>query len=230
MRGTLYGVGVGPGDPELLTLKAVRLISRCSVIAVPESGGEDNTALSIAKAAVPQLMEKEMIKVPMPMIRDREKLEQSHREAARLLEAFLEKGQDVVFLTLGDSTIYSTYSYLHRLIVQDGYTAQFVPGVPSFCAAAAKLNQPLAEGSKPIHIIPASYDGLDEGLGFSGTRVLMKTGKSMPRVIKALKEQGLLDRTSLVQRCGMEGEQVYPTLQNVPEDASYFSILIVKEK
>lgn len=156
MNPILYGVGVGPGDPELMTVKACRLIRENEVIAVPGKTPRDSVAYQIAVQAVPELADKTLVSVDMPMVRDREELRRYHKAAARQLERWLDQGKNVVFLTLGDPSIYSTFSYLSRIAANDGYSTEMVSGVPSFCAAAARLNMPLAEGSEPLHIFPVT--------------------------------------------------------------------------
>ena len=162
MAGKLYGVGVGPGDPELMTLKAVRLIKECDFVAVPKSGEGEGVAKQIARRAVGEEIfdQKQLVEVAMPMTRDPQLLEESHRQAAEQIEALLDGNKTVVFLTLGDPAIYSTYIYVHKRVQQHGYAVEMVPGVPSFCAVAAKLNISLAEGAQPLHVIPASYQGV----------------------------------------------------------------------
>ena len=157
MTGTLYGIGIGPGDPELLTLKAVRLIRECGVIAVPGRDPRQSVAYRIAVQAVPELEEKEVFAVEMPMVKDPEILNASFQAAAAALEEKLREGRDVAFLTLGDVTIYSTYLYLYRRLEEKGYRTVMVNGIPSFCAAAARLNMGLAERAEELHIIPATY-------------------------------------------------------------------------
>ncbi len=228
--GKLYGLGVGPGDPELMTLKAVRLIRECGVIAVPASGRETNAALEIARGAVPEIEGKELLEVSMPMIRDESMLKESHDKAAEAVIAELEKGRDVAFLTLGDPSIYSTYIYVHDRVRAKGYEAEIVPGIPSFCAVAARLNEGLTEASEALHIIPASYEGLEEALALKGTRVLMKSGKSIGKVKALLQDKDDPLSVKMVERCGMQGERVFERLEDLDEEAGYFSILIVKNK
>ena len=110
MRGMLYGVGVGPGDPELMTLKAVRMIREADVVAVPGEHAKDTVAYQIAVQAVPELETKELLAIYMPMTHDRAKMQENHQKGAKLLEKMLDAGKKVVFLTLGDPTIYSTFS------------------------------------------------------------------------------------------------------------------------
>lgn len=177
MSGILYGLGVGPGDPELLTLKALRLIRENPVIAVPGNDIKASVAYQIVKGAYPKLDEKELIPVAMPMTKDRAVLEDNHNKAADAVESYLKQGKNVVFLTLGDPTIYSTYLYVHKRILERGYQAEIVSGITSFCAVAARLNMGLAEMAEPLHVIPATYkaEEMDELLKLPGTKVLMKS-------------------------------------------------------
>ena len=226
--GTLYGVGVGPGDPELMTIKAVRLIRECDMIAIPASGKE-NVAFEIAKSAVPEIETKEVVELPMPMVRDESKLKNSHDKAAETVIGQLVKGKNIVFLTLGDPSIYSTYIYVHNRVAEQGYNTEIVPGIPSFCAVAARLNEGLTEASEALHIIPASYEGIEEALKLSGTKVLMKSGKSIGKVKELLKNMEKPPTVKMVERCGMQGERVFHQLDDLDEEASYFSILVVKD-
>lgn len=227
MAGKLYGVGVGPGDPELLTLKALRLIKEADVIGVPGENPRDSVAYKIVKDAWEGLEEKTLLAVPMPMTKEKNSLEMSHDAGAALVQEQLEKGNKVVFLTLGDPTVYSTYLYIHRRIQAMGYGTEIVSGIPSFCAAAARLNMGLVERAEPLHIIPASYQ-MEDALRLPGTKVLMKAGKNMKQVKKQLLE--MQAEGMMVERCGMPGETVYRTIEEIPEESGYYSLIIVKEK
>ncbi|MGI5958926.1 MAG: precorrin-2 C(20)-methyltransferase [Massiliimalia sp.] len=228
MTGMLYGVGVGPGDPDLITKKAVKAIERCQVLAVPETGPSRTVALDIAKQAA-DLEGKEILSLKISMTRDPELLRQSRDGAAQKVMDALDQGKDVAFLTLGDPTIYSTYLYTHRRVLAKGYEAQIIPGVPSFCAVAACLNEGLVENAQPLHVIPASYAGTEEALSLPGTKVLMKTGKAIGKVKEQLKQHGLYDSAKMVQNCGMENQQIHQSLDEADENASYFSILVIKD-
>lgn len=227
--GKLYGLGVGPGDPELMTLKAVRLIRECDVVVIPVSGKTVNVAYEIAKGAVPEIEEKELLELSMPMIREEDKLAESHDRAADAVIAVLKAGKDAAFLTLGDPSIYSTYIYVHDRVGARGYDTEIVPGIPSFCAVAARLNEGLTEASEALHIIPASYEGMEEAMQLSGTRVLMKSGKAIGKVKEFLSQMERQPSVKMVERCGMQGERVFNRLEDIDEDAGYFSILVVKE-
>lgn len=227
MAGKIYGVGVGPGDPELMTLKAVRLIEEADVLAIPSKDRESCVAYKIAAGAVKELSKKEVVPVVFPMTKDETLLERSHEEGARRVSELLDQGKTVVFLTLGDPTVYSTYLYLHKRLVSMGYESEIVSGVPSFCAAAAKLSVSLGEKAESIHILPGSYP-VEEGLSLSGTKVLMKSGKQLKSVKQLLLSKG--EHGMMAENCGMDGERLVYETEEIPEDAGYYSLIIVKDR
>lgn len=224
-KGTFFCVGVGPGDPKLMTFLAADTIRNSDVIALPSSGGKENVAEKIAGAL---LEGKEILYCDMPMTRDKAKLAEYHQASAELVRKELDQGKDVAFLTLGDPSIYSTPMYLHHILEEKGYETRIIPGVPSFCAVAAALNTSLCEGGEALQIIPASYPNVDEALSGPGNKVLMKSGKSM-RSIKEKINTDLWDAMA-VECCGMEGEKIHRNLDHVDETSSYFSVVVVKRK
>lgn len=163
----------------------------------------------------------------MPMTKDPEKLQESHDAAAARIEEYLREGKDVAFLTLGDPTVYSTYLYVHKRVEADGFPVEIISGITSFCAAAARMNMGLVEKAEPLHVIPASYP-VEEALRLSGTKVLMKAGKKMGRVKEELLK--LDEEVTMIENCGMEGEACYRSAREIPEEAGYYSLIIVKEK
>lgn len=223
--GTLYGIGVGPGDPELLTLKAVRIMKSCDVIVVPGEDYRDSIAFKIAVQAVPELETKEVFGVVLPMTRDHEVLKQHHEMAADRVAAYLAAGKDVGFLNLGDVTVYASYLYIHRLVKARGYRTELVNGIPSFCAAAARLGIGIAENSDRIHIL-SQPEQIEEGLKLPGTKVIMKMGKNIGHVKNLIREAGMDAR--MVENCGMENEKIYGSVDEIDEQAGYYSLLIVK--
>ena len=227
MNATFYGVGVGPGDPELLTLKAVRIIEECDVLAVPGRTKEDSVAYGIALAAVSGIAQKETICIHMPMTKDEKKLKESHENGAAQIIRLLEQGRSVAFLTLGDPTIYSTYLYLQKLVQEAGFETEIISGIASFLAAGAALNTGLVEKEQQLHIIPSSYETRD-ALDLPGTKVLMKAGKKMPLVKEAVARMDA--DVYMVENCGMAGERICQGADEIPEDAGYYSLIIVKEK
>lgn len=226
MKGKLYGVGVGPGDPELLTLKALRLIKEAPVIAVPGTVPENTVAYRIVVQAYPELAEKELLPIDMPMTKDHAKLRESHEKGAKAVAAVLDQGKDVVFLTLGDTTVYSTYLYVHHRVEEMGYDTEIVSGITSFCAVAARLNIGLVEKHEELHVIPASYQ-IDEALQLPGTKVLMKAGKKMAEVKATIKRLGA--SAVMIENCGMPNEKIYRSVDEIPEDAGYYSLIIIKD-
>jgi precorrin-2/cobalt-factor-2 C20-methyltransferase len=227
MKGIAYGVGVGPGDPEYMTLKAIRLIKENDVIAVPGKVAEDAVAYKIAAAVVPEIKDKELVPVYMPMIKDRELIDAEHRRQTKLIESYLDRGKNVVYITLGDSTIYCTFSYLQHYLEADGYTVELVSGIPSFCAAAARLNTPLTEWDEPLHVLPGIHD-LDNDMALKGSYVIMKSASKMAAVKDMIRRSG---RTAVMaENCSMANEKLYHSVDEIPDDAGYFSLIISKEK
>ena len=229
MRGKLYGIGVGPGDPELLTLKALRCIMESDVVAVPGSVVTESVAYQIVKGAYENLDKKTLIPVEMPMTKDEDRLKASHDAAAARIEGYLDEGLNVAFLTLGDATVYSTYIYIHKRVLDDGYDTEIVSGVTSFCAVAGRLNMGLVEKDQALYVIPATFKAkdMDELLALPGTKVLMKSGKQIGEIKERILESG--QQAVMIENCGMPGEAIYRDAENIPEDGGYYSLIIVKD-
>lgn len=227
-RGTLYGVSVGPGDPELMTLQAVRLLRACPVIAAPRTASGQMLALEIARGAV-DLSGKTILPLAFPMERDPARLRAAHETAAGRLRPYLDAGQDVAMLNLGDVSVYATFGYLQAILEPEGYPTAMAAGVPSFCAAAARLNRPLTGGmDQPLTIAPGRAAA--QALNAPGAKVLMKTGRQLPETLAALRQRGLLEKSGMVCNCGLPGEEVWPELSACdPARAGYFATILVKE-
>ena len=226
MSGCLYSVGVGPGDPELMTLKALQTIKKCQVLILPAESREKCVAYQIAAQILPEVSEKPFICLVMPMTKDKERLEKTHSEGTLKVAEILSKGEDAAFLTLGDPTVYATSMYIHQRIAQMGYPTEIVSGVPSFCAAAAKLGISLGERQEQIHIIPASYD-VEAAMQLPGTKILMKAGKKMPVVRQCVKEHK--GWAAMVENCGMAEEHLWTDVENMPEQPGYYTLVIAKD-
>ncbi|MEG1524582.1 MAG: precorrin-2 C(20)-methyltransferase [Clostridia bacterium] len=226
-KGTFYGVSVGPGDPELITLKAVRRLQKCSVVAVPRTRGENNLALDIVSNVV-DLSEMEIVYLDFLMISDQEALDRSHTEQANKVCVYLAAGRDVAMLNLGDASLFGTYRYLADLVRSHGYETITIPGVTSFCAVAAALDTSLTSMKQPLHIFPASFADLDGALALDGTKVLMKSASALPRVKQAIEAAGLSDRTSLVANCGLPDQRVYPCIADSGDNEGYFATILIK--
>lgn len=225
MTGCLYGIGVGPGDPELMTLKAVKRLKSCDIIAIPQEEKSECVAYKIAVSAVPEIADKNFLCLSMPMTKDKTLLQRSHETAAAQVAQCLKDGKNVAFITLGDAAVYSTYLYVHQRIAAMGFQTEIISGITSFCAAAARLSIPLVNGSEELHIIPASYH-IEEALRLPGVKVLMKAGRKMSEVKKLL-ETGNYD-VKMVENCGMEDERVYESMEEMPENSGYYSLIIVR--
>lgn len=226
-KGKLYGTGTGPGDPGLITLKAVEIIEKCAYIAVPNIVKENALSYQTALAAVPGIKDKNCICLEMPMTKDKKILEKSHIKAANTIAAVLNDGNDIAFLIIGDPSIYSTYIYIHNKIKEMGYQTEIISGVPSFCAASALIGQELVSGASQLHIIPSSY-GIDEALKLKGTKVLMKAGRQMPEVKASLKQQNI--HGILIENCGLANEHIYNCVNDMPDNPGYYSLIIIREE
>ncbi len=225
--GRFYGVGVGPGDPQLLTLKAVAVLRKTDVIAIPKSKLErESVAWEIAKGHCrPDVGQ---IEIELPMTAEREVLEQAWESGAERIRRLLADGQTVAFITLGDPSLYSTYTYLldklKGKIPEE--RIETVPGIMALAAAAARVNLPLAEGDEPLLILP-SGDGLEDYLGFPNL-VLMKVSRRLPEILARLKDK---ERAAvLLSRVGHDNERIEwnPEAQRPDGKIDYLSLLIVK--
>ena len=214
-KGKLYGVSVGPGDSELLTLKAVKVINGCSVIATPITPQGNTMALDIVKGAV-DLSNKKIIYAQFAMTKSAKANDKSHNESANEIIEQLNNGNDVAMLSIGN------------IICESGFECEIVPGVPSFCAAAAKLKQSLTTRKKPLIIIPGGYKGVDELLAEEGTKVIMKSASELEIVIETIKEKNIENKASIVQNCGLENEKIVKNI-NDEINSSYFTTILIKE-
>ena len=229
MKGKLYGIGTGPGDPELLTLKAINTIRKCPVIAVPETGNGEKTAYTIAGE---YLEGKELLYCRFAMEHDMAKRKESRQNAAGAIINTLDKGKDVGFITLGDPTTYSTYMYVHEIIANKGYETEIIPGITSYSAAAAALGIPLCEGNETLTLAAGHSKAIDEILARPGNKAIMKSGAVLDRVLEKLKENGLGEHTKIVARATMEGQRIYNSIEEYEKspEPGYFTVAIVKEK
>ncbi len=235
MSGIFYGVGVGPGDPELLTLKAVNVIKQADVIIAPKTEKkEDSTALSIARPYLKA--DVEILKLVFPMINmvdHANTLSDAWENNKNSILELLKEGKNVVFLTLGDPMFYSTYMYVFRLLKDCGYPIHTVPGVPAFCALGSHLGLPLAEGNDVLSIIPATMEAkaFDQILSTVDNIVLMKVYKNFDEVVKKLNKHGFGDNAVMVTKCGLPDEEIHYDLGAVDGSAvNYLSTIIAKKR
>ncbi|MCR5099680.1 MAG: precorrin-2 C(20)-methyltransferase [Lachnospiraceae bacterium] len=224
-KGILYGVGVGPGDPELLTLKAIKTIKENDVIAVAGATPEESAAYRIVKEVVPEIAEKTVISTGMPMTRDKVSLRQKHAEVSKHISGHLISGKNVVFLTLGDPSIYSTFSYIRSILSQEGYDIEIIPGVSSISAVTARLGISLADWDEEVYILPAGQK--DEiGIKNEGTYVLMKPRGSVMAFKDVLRSSGR--NVKAISNCGLKNEVIYGRLEDIPDEIPYMTVFVVK--
>ena len=230
-KGMLYGIGVGPGNPQLMTLQAIETIQKCNVIVLPAVSKEECYAYQIVKKVCQKIDEKALLCMPFPMIRDEKKLALAHERIYQAIEDYLMQGQKVGLLTIGDPSVYSTYIYMHKCATKAGWPAEIISGVPSFCAVAARLGIPLGEREEEIHIIPGFYE-VQNTLHDQGTRVYMKSGKKLQELLEILRMQEKQDGKTLevygVSNCGMDNEKVYRGLSELEAAKGYLTTVIVK--
>jgi len=235
----LICVGCGPGDPELLTVKAVKAIKDAEVIMCPTSKeGKPSIALSVVSEILDKSKKQEIINLVFPMTKDRDTLETTWRKNATILAERVLSGKKVVYLTVGDPYLYSTWIYLHRELEKNHPEIKIIviPGIVSMFTFASKVGISLAEGAEKITVVPSCYDlsKVKELAKNSDTMIFLKDGRYFDQVIKLLKEAGFSDDSifAIGQDLDTEHEIVKKlTLGQVTSDTmttKYFSIMVVK--
>lgn len=234
--GRFYGVGVGAGDPEDITLRAIRVFQKCQVIGMQES----KTAYDIAGQACLEadiiIEEKEKLFLSLPMSRDEEALKRAWRKAAGQIAEKLVEGKDVALPVLGDPTIYASVGYLKEELDRAGFETSLVNGIPSFVRAASDAGISLVQGKEALHIFPG-ISGAEEALRFSGTRVFMKTGKELNRLRNGL-EQILWEAQQhgekepeiyCVEKAGWKEKSLKIGQDALNGENGYYTLVIVKQ-
>ncbi len=248
MTGKLYVIGIGPGDPELITLKAARILNQVPCLCVPRGREEgESLALSIVERAV-DIKRKEIIEAYFPMRKTREDktasareenlpvgdLEEKWRATAFAIADRLKRNCDVAFITLGDPGLYSTFFYLYPHLVElnPQITIEIIPGVSAINAAAARAMIPLGQADEKIAILPANYShDLEDTLKRFDTVILLKVYRSLPAIREILERLGLVDRAIYFLRLGLEGERIVRGLNALSnEDLDYFSLMIIRNQ
>jgi precorrin-2/cobalt-factor-2 C20-methyltransferase len=241
MKGTLYIVGVGPGDPELLTLKAARILEKCQIWLSPAASRNGaSTALTIARGSVDLTGKEIMVRhFPMKKIRMRQapdpEVQQAWEQAASWINSRLEAGHDVAFPTLGDPAMYCTGFYVYDTLLKLNPAAaiRVIPGISAIGATAAAAKTSLCLGDDKVVVIPAVFEDekIREMLVQFEAVVFMKVHKAMSRLVPLLEGLDLLDNAVLVERTSMEDQQVHTDLKAIMDrKLPYFSTLIVRNK
>ena len=230
MRGTFYGIGVGPGDPELLTVKAIKAIEAADVLIAPKTEKKDGSvALKIAR---PYLKEGvEIVYQVFPMVKDFAKNPEAWEENKAEILALLDAGKNVAFLTLGDPMFYSTYIYVFRLMEQENVEIVTIPGVPAFAAIGSRLNRPIVEGDDILAIIPGTADRADieKILSAVQSAVVMKVYRNAPEIIDLLAENHMAEDAVLVSRAGLDDEKIIRDIgAQCGEPLNYLSTILAR--
>ena len=228
-KGKLFGIGVGPGDADLLTIKAFNTIKVVDVICAPISAeSKPSLALSIVQKFLDERTNSYQLLEPLfPMIEDKKVLNEYWDDAALKITQKLDHGLDVAFITLGDPSIYSTFSYITKRIASQGFEIEVIPGISSFTGCAATAGISLGEKDEIIVIVPKVDERLERILEYGDTFVVMKTSRHRDSLEKMI-DKDLRDKDIIsVQNCGLEDEKVF---LDFVKDKKYLSTTILKFK
>ena len=232
-KGKLYGIGVGPGDPELLTVKAVKAIESADVIISPtKKMGKPSIALQIAKPYIKP--ETKLVVMDFPMLSlsaERETLEKQWSENADQIQSMLNWGKTAVFLTLGDPMVYSTYSYVMEFLLDRGMEVETISGIPSFCSLAAHLNLPLTQGEESLGVVgmTQSEDEVAAVIDAHQNVVVMKVSANAAGLAKALRDRHLEDHFVMISNIGMDSEKVTRDIADLEKKVPYLSTVLIKK-
>ena len=235
----LIGIGVGPGDPDLLTVKAVKAIQDADIIMCPASKEDrPSIALSIVSSLIDKSKNQEIVKLIFPMTKDKDVLEETWKKNAKIMAEKVLLEKNVIYLTVGDPFLYSTWIYMHKDLKENypNMEISVIPGIVSMFTFASKVGISIAEGAEKVAIIPSCYDlsSVKEIAKNSETMVFLKDGRYFDQVINVLKESGFPNDSifAIGQDLGTENEIIRKmTLGEVNDNTlttKYFSILVVK--
>jgi precorrin-2/cobalt-factor-2 C20-methyltransferase len=232
--GRLYGVGVGPGDPELLTLRAYHVLSQVPVIFVPL---KDKQSKGYARSVIDSLVKKragEVIGLVLPMLRDKEQLADYWHQAAENIWQYLDKGKDCAFVNVGDPLLYGTFIHIFETLqkAHPEIEVEVVPGISSINAAAARAMIPLASSDEHIAIISGNGEDrvIRETLQRFDTVVFLKVNTMFDKLLAILEELNLTNKCVYVRRCTTQDEEIiWDVSQLKGKKADYFSLLIVRK-
>jgi len=229
-KGTFYGVGVGPGDPELLTLKAFRLIQQAVVISYLSNTEGSSQAKTIARSALADAVSPALeIPILMHMSNDRRLANQAYDQGARAIQEQLNAGQDVVFLCEGDPLFFGSFAYLLERL-EDNYCCQVVPGISSVNAAASSLVEPLTLLKESFAVVSGRHsdEQILDTLQTHDAVVIMKAGRARPRILKLLEDCDRTKDARYLEYIGREQEHIEKNVSNLANEAGpYFSLFVV---
>lgn len=233
--GTLYGVGVGPGAPDLITLRAQRVLQAADVLALPRSSDYGaSVAWKIVKPVLGEVSGQTRLFLTFPMSHDPERLRPAWQAALEAIAPHLQAGRSVAFATEGDPSLFSTFTYVRRAALErfPDLHVEVVPGISSVMTVPAVSGVPLADGEERIAIVPAAYEpDLEAVLTSFDTTVLMKIGPAMPQVVDTIERLGLLERAVYVSKASMEEQRIERDVRAVRESrGDCFAMIVVARK
>ena len=228
MNGVLYGVGVGPGDPELITLKSLRLIKSTEVIAYPKLKGSKSFARNIIEEFID--LPKVEIAIEIPMTVNRLPAQRAYDAAAQEISTHLNMGKNVVFLCEGDPFFYGSFMYLHSRLYKK-YLVEIIPGVSSMTACAAMAKKPLAARNEVLTVLPGplSKKELERRLADNNSSAIMKVGRHIKKIKSVIDRLGLMDSSLYIERASLKEQKVLKLI-DAPEVAPYFSMVLVNKE
>jgi len=231
--GTLYGIGVGPGDPDLITMKAVKILHQVDIVFAAASTKNDHSlAVNIAREHIPDSAT--VIRLKFPMTRDKNETRQAWKTHSQTIIAELERGRNVAFLTLGDSMTYSTYGYILRYVqtLAPHLEVLTVPGITSYQAAAARLNTPLVEGEEALMVVSGAKGGdrLRELCGKPENIVFLKAYRNVTDIKAAIDESGKYPSCVGVKSCGHPDEEIVKDIEELSRrKPDYWTLILTKQ-
>ena len=228
MTGKLYGVGLGPGDPELMTMRAHKLISNAKVVVYPAVPGHQSLARSIAAEAIPANATE--IVVEIPMTTERNAAQAAYDLASREIAGYLKSGSDVVYLCEGDPFFYGSFIYLFDRL-NSNCKIEVVPGISSIMACSAIAGLPLVARDERLMVLPATLDAgaLRAGIECSDSVAIIKLGRHLPKIKDLICGLGLVKNAIYAERASMKNEIVCP-LEMAPGDAPFFSMIMIAKR
>lgn len=232
-QGTLYGIGVGPGDPELMTIKAVKILAHVDVVFTASSAKNSfSLAVDIARPHLPETVD--VRHLSFPMTQDKEHLKSAWRENSLAILDVLDQGNDAAFLTLGDPMTYSTFGYILQEIqeLRPDLPIVTIPGITSYQAAAARMNVPLVEAEESLLLTSGAYGGgnVRKFSDCAENVVLLKAYKNVKDITRALEESDMITNSRAIKKCGRDGEEIIKDIRTlVDREPDYWTLILAKQ-
>ncbi|MCW9033033.1 MAG: precorrin-2 C(20)-methyltransferase [Rhodospirillales bacterium] len=229
MSGTLFGLGIGPGDPDLITLKALKILQKATVIAYPAPDKGDSLARSIVESHLPGNQEEIIIRTPM--VAGNTPAHDVYDEYAVVIEDHLEEGRDVAVLCEGDPFFYGSFMYIFERLAHR-YDSEIIPGVSSLMACAAQANFPLASRKDILTVLPGPLgeDELERRLADTDAAAIMKVGRHLDKIVRVLKKLDLTEKAIYVEHATMTNTKTLTIAELEKAKAPYFSMILVQKR